>query len=98
MPKLLDGRFGQRAHNACSQQVDRVPDAALRNETEKYCDDGHRDCTGQAAPKTCRIGMYLRLDLDAVILIEVVYFCAPFRYFNVRTNSHDLLFLIWQHI
>src|SRR5258708_4472370 len=51
-PKLANRGFGQRTHNARRQQVDRIPDTSLRDETKYHCDNGHRDRARKSAPQT----------------------------------------------
>ena len=60
------GRMVQRRQNAGGQQVDRVPNASLRDQTKQHGHNRHGDGARKSAVQTRPIRMHFHWDSDAV--------------------------------
>ena len=58
--------FSQGGHGGCSQQVNRIPDAAVRNDTVDAGNNRHRDPANNSALDARRVGMDLRRNTNTV--------------------------------
>ena len=101
--QLCNIGVGQRRHRYGSQEIDRIPDAVLNNQSIGACDNRHRDAAKNSADESSRIRMILCRDAHSMAL-----FAGPQtrhgsrRGFdgqrNIRSGYRNRFrFLHWQH-
>ena len=64
--QLREVGLSQGGHSGCRQQINRIPDAAVRNDTIHTRNNRHRDSAKNTALDTRRIRMNFRGNTNAV--------------------------------